>query len=43
MIYNNEKIFSWPLSITDLIPDFKETDADKIINKLNLKISNKLF
>ena len=34
---------SVPLSITDLIPDFQEADADKIINKLNLKISNNLF
>ena len=31
---------SKPLSIVDLIPDFKEVDADKIIKKLNLRISN---
>ena len=29
-----------PLSITDLVPYFKEADVDKIITKLNLKIVN---
>ena len=44
-INNSDKITlsvkpSEPLSITDLIPDFKEANADKIITKLNLKIVN---
>jgi len=44
-INNSDKITlsvkpSEPLSITDLIPDFKEANADKIITKLNLKIIN---
>ena len=31
---------SKPLSVTDLIPDFKQENADEIIKKLRLKISN---
>jgi len=34
---------SQPLSITDLIPDFRDPDPNKIIDKLNLKITNSLF
>ena len=31
---------SKPLSVTDLIPDFKQANADEIIKKLRLRISN---
>ena len=31
---------SKPLSVTDLIPDFKQANADEIIEKLRLRISN---
>ena len=31
---------SKPLSVTDLIPDFKQENADEIIKKLRLRISN---
>ena len=40
--WGKSDILIYPRS-ADLIPDFKEADTDKIINKLNLTISNKLF
>ena len=32
-----------PLSATDFIPNFKDPDTNKIIDKLNLKITNSPF
>ena len=34
---------SKPVSFTDLMPDFTSPDANQVINKLNLKMSNRLF